>query len=123
MTILIKEYQIPFFGKLTFLDDNGSYLQSVRGKYYSINNGEVFIIKCNSLDELTEKTAYKVKNFLSTELIVKKAELEKLERTLKEVDNLNNLEDYKEWLKQYQTHNSLQLEFQGKNMEFMGDDQ
>jgi hypothetical protein len=119
MGVLIKEYEIPFFGKVELIKSTQmgmrGYESSFYGKYYaeSTKLGDGFVKNCNSIDELIEKVLGKIKIYLehkkrSSENII---EIEKDKINDLET-NLLNLEKDKDWLKKYQTKNPLQLEYQ-----------
>jgi len=120
MSFLIKEYLIPFLGKIKLIKATG-YDKSFNGKYYTEKNEikETICGRCSSVDELIEKTGNEIKYYFEEQAsllqnrieegIKKKRELELL---LEEVKNLNSSEEFEKWLKTYQTENPLQLEKQ-----------
>lgn len=120
MSFLVKEYEIPVLGKVELLDSNGGYSEHFNGKYYARNDklGE-FCKKCESVEELIEKTGNKVKDYFEKQVALseqkinnEKEKKEKLELILEKVNDLKNPKEVEEWLKQYQTDNPLQLEIQ-----------
>jgi len=119
MSFLVKEYNIPFLGKVELIKATG-YDES-NGKYYAKNDkiGE-FCTKCKSVEELMENVSLKVKeciqghiNYLEKCISKEETEKSKLGDVLNEI-NIMKEESQKEfyWLKQYQTENPLQLEIQ-----------
>jgi hypothetical protein len=136
MSLLIKEYEVPFLGKVELLDSNGGYVEHFNGKYFAKSSltGE-FVKNCESVEELMEKVSLEIKNYIKDTIVAsdKKIAIEQknksnLEKTLEKANIKENASqtDY-DWLKQYQTDNPLQLEIQHakkkKVIEFMGDDQ
>lgn len=107
-------------GEVSLLDSNGGYAHSITGRYYSKNEKKAIICKnCDSEKELIVKTSNIIKNYfekqvaLSEEVIDKEREkIRKLELILEKMKGLKNPAEVEKWLKQYQTDNPLQLEYQ-----------
>jgi len=97
MSFLIKEYNIPFLGRVQLIEAAG-YDKSLRGEFYAENNTLGHFCKnCNSLEELKEKVNEDIKEYFKMQEIIIKG----------------NIESEKEnWINQYQTDNELQLEKQ-----------
>jgi hypothetical protein len=120
MVFLIKEYEIPFLGKLQLMDSNGGYVEYFNGKYYAKNKilGE-FCKNCNSMGELMKKISKEVGDYFRIEadkfgrqIEKEKEDKKNLEFALEEMTLLENAENFENWLKKYQTGNPLQLEYQ-----------
>ena len=115
MSFLVKEYDVPFLGKVKFIEAT-EYDKSFNGKYYASNKklGEGFCKDCNSLEELKEKANKEIVSYLrmkkrTSELTIEseKEKINKLESHLSEAKS-------NDWMEKYQTRNHLQLEFQEK---------
>ncbi len=112
MSFLIKEYNIPFLGRVQLIEAAG-YDKSLRGEFYAENNTLGHFCKnCNSLEELKEKVNEDIKEYFKMQEIIIKGNIEsekeklgRLESHLSELENEN-------WINQYQTDNELQLEKQ-----------
>jgi len=119
MSFLVKEYSVPFLGKIELIESSG-YDSSINGAYYAKNEklGE-FCKNCKSVEEIITKVGEKVKNYfteqkVSTEVNIenKKRKIDKLETLLGNFPNAEENGKIEEWLKKYQTENPLQLEYQ-----------
>lgn len=120
MSFLVKEYKIPSLGKVELIKSTG-YDKSFNGKYYA-ENGELgkFCRKCESVEELMEKVSSEIKNYiknyvdgLEKRIIEEEEKKGKLESLLDKINTIKNESQEKcDWLKEYQTENPLQLEYQ-----------
>lgn len=117
MSFLLKEYEIPFLGKVELIEAT-NYDVTFNGKYYAKNNelGK-FCKNCNSAEELIKKTSERIKDYLKNEINKSKEKIinenerkGKLELTLEKANIIKKIEY--DWLKDYQTDNELQLEYQ-----------
>lgn len=122
MGFLVKEYNIPQIGKVKLIKSSPrGYEESFNGKYYSKigdSSGEL-VTKCNSLEELIEKTINKIELFYKEQQDILCKQINEKEQKIITLNGLtekiNNLEDKALWLTEYQTDNPLQLEFQIKH--------
>ncbi len=109
MDDLVKEYKIPFLGKVQFIVATG-YEKSFNGTYYAKSESlGSFCKHCDSIKELKEKATREIKNYLD---IHKRNS----ERTIKyEKERINKLENcllelkFENWIEKYQTNNESQL--------------
>jgi hypothetical protein len=119
MSFLIKEYDIPFLGKVELLQATG-YSASFNGKYYA-KNKELgnFCVDCETPEELIEKTGAEIKKYFEsrkisceTEISEKIAEKAGLIVILNSITFASKQTNFESWLKIHQTQNPLQLERQ-----------
>jgi len=120
MSFLVKEYNIPFLGKVELIEAT-NYDKSISGKYYAKNDKMgVFCEKCESLEELMKNVSLKIKECIGykiekskKEIILEEKNKRELEKILKKIDvKEEKSQKDSDWLKQYQTDNPLQLEYQ-----------
>ncbi len=120
MSFLVKEYNIPFLGKIELIEATG-YDESFNGRYYANNeNMGIFCEKCKSAEELIEKVGLKIKECIAykieeaqNRIIKEKNGKKNLEIILKKISTKKGeLQNEDNWLKEYQTDNPLQLEYQ-----------
>jgi hypothetical protein len=119
MSFLVKEYKIPFLGKVKLVEAT-DYDESFNGKYYADNKkiGKGFVKNCNSLEELQNKVMSELKGYFHQKKAISELTIESEKEKLRELEStfLDVEEEIKndsfEWLQQYQTDNPLQLEYQ-----------
>jgi hypothetical protein len=125
MSFLVKEYNVPFLGKIELIEAS-SYDKSLNGSYYAKNdNMGVFCENCKSAEELIKKVGLKIKECIKykidesqDKIINEKKNQKDLELILKKTNIKNGgLQKRDDWLKQYQTDNPLQLEYQDAERE------
>lgn len=120
MSFLVKEYNIPFLGKVELIEAT-NYDKSVNGKYYAKNDKMgIFCEKCESSEELMKNVGSKIKECieykikeLKKKIISEENNKRDLEGILKKIDiKKEELQKDSDWLREYQTNNPLQLEYQ-----------
>ena len=120
MSFLVKEYNLPFLGKVELIEAT-SYDKSISGKYYAKNDKiGVFCEKCESFEELMKNVSSKIKECIEYKIKESKKKIiseennkRDLERILKKIDiKEEKSQKDSDWLKEYQTDNPLQLEYQ-----------
>jgi len=127
MSFLVEEYEVPFLGKVQLINATG-YDESFNGKYYSKSNVlGTLCLKCNSVDELKNKTFLRIKGyvvdniaFLKENIVNENKKKLSLELFLENMSFKEKGFQIADWLKQYQTDNELQVEFQRKKIESGG---
>jgi len=125
MSFLVKEYEISFLGEVKLIEATG-YDKSFNGNYYAENNKlGIFCRQSKSIEKLMENVSFRIKSYIQKEIknsekrIVKekekKTELELiLEKT--SIEENTSQKNY-DWLKEYQTDNPLQLEYQCQTLQ------
>lgn len=120
MGLLVKEYNIPFLGKIKLIEATG-YEKSFNGRYFANNeNMGVFCQKCESAKELIEKVGLKIKECIGYKIEEAEAKIMEEEKNKENLEGVlrkmtikdDKLQDEESWLKEYQTDNPLQLEYQ-----------
>ncbi len=122
MSFLIKEYDIPFIGKIELIEATRTE-RTFYGNYYAKNCSlRTFVTNCSSLEELINKTAEEIKRCMKQQ---KQDSEEAMEREKKKIaaleSSLKELQSSEaDFLRKYQTDNPLQLEHQRQNSEQRG---
>jgi hypothetical protein len=118
MSFLVREYNVPFLGKVKLIESSG-YDKSFNGNYYAENKelGE-FVNNCNTFEELNKRVLVEIKNYFNNEIINSELKIESEKEKLGKLEgHFGDLEEKikngsLEWSDSYQTENPLQLDYQ-----------
>ena len=115
MSFLIKEYEIPFLGKVSLVEAT-RYSKSFNGAYYAENKqlGKGFCRDCNTFEELKEKVNEAIANYFKMRKVVAEQEIKEDEKRISKLECHLTETKYNDWMDKYQTDNPLQLEKQKK---------
>ena len=113
MSFLVKEYEIPFLGKIELIEATG-YDKSFNGKYYASNKqlGEGFCKNCKTLGELKEKVNEDIIQYFSIRKSISELTIKNEEKNINKLELQMGESKQKNWFEKYQTENPLQLEKQ-----------
>lgn len=113
MSFLIKEYEIPFLGKVSLVEAT-RYSKYFNGKYYAENKqlGKGFCRDCNTLEELKEKVNKEIRIYFNIRKVVAELDIETAEEKISKLESHLSESKQEDWIEKYQTDNPLQLEKQ-----------
>ena len=121
MGVLIKEYNLPELGKIRLIkSQERSYEESFHGKYYlETSENQIIYEKSESFEELENTTLEiiqdhyrKIIDESERKIIEENRKIGNLETCLEDIEMID---DKKEWLDQYRTNNGLEINNQRMN--------
>lgn len=116
MSFLLKEYEIPFMGKIQLIEATG-YDKCGGEEYYSrYEKGPSIVRNCNSLEELEKRTYSVIEESIENKKRELLQESEEIRGKLTKIESLLLNLRKKDFLPTLETHNELELRVQRQKL-------